>query len=137
MKRKLLLLFLFVGLLCLMFVERFSDFESLIAWQYSTNGEAPSFLVKALFYFVTYSLNALGSICFLHYLFQNKNITRAAIYLYLFGLFVWIPVFILLVQFWHIPGFEFLAHGYQFIRRPVFLFVLIAVFTFLKKKEII
>lgn len=137
MKRKLYLLFLLAGLICLMFVERFSDFEKLIGWQYSSNGDAPSFIAKSLFYFITYSLNALGSIAFLHFLFQDKSISRGAVYLYLFGLLVWIPLFVLFVQFWHLPGFEFFAHGYQFIRRPIFLFVLIAVFTFLKKKEMI
>lgn len=136
MKRKLYLFLLLLGLLALMFVERLEDFELLIG-KVSEEGTSPSFIVKSLFYFVTYSLNALGSVGFLYLLFQDKNITRAASYLYLFGLFVWIPLFILMVQFWHIPGFEFLAHGYQFIRKPVFLFVLIAAFTFLKKKEIV
>lgn len=136
MKRKLYLFLILIGLLALMFVERLEDFELLIG---NNRGEEepPSFIVKSLFYFITYTLNALGSVGFLYFLFQDKNVTRAASYLYLFGLFVWIPLFILLVQFWHVSGFEFLAHGYQFIRRPIFLFVLIAAFTFLKKKEII
>ncbi|GGH73519.1 exosortase F system-associated membrane protein [Phaeocystidibacter marisrubri] len=82
-----------------------------------------------------YLLNDLFSILLIHGLFQNRTYTRFAVWVLIFGLFVLVPIYLLLV-FYAPSGYSsMISHLHRIIMNPVLMMLLIPYYYMLESQK--